>query len=70
MVKQKLYKYMGYNGTITSLVLLPGIDHLELIELKANDGKYLTDGKRKVYSIIIPIDEMDNWVEKNRNTIE
>jgi hypothetical protein len=28
MTKNKLYKYIGYNGTITSPILLPKIDHL------------------------------------------
>lgn len=70
MTKQKLYRYTGYNGTITSPILLPEINHLELIELHADGDKYLTNGKRKVCSIIIPIDEVDNWIEKNRNTLE
>lgn len=56
MTKQKLYKYIGYNGTITSPVLLPDIAHLELVELRADGDKYLTDGERKVYSIVVPVD--------------
>jgi hypothetical protein len=70
MIKQKLYKYIGYNGTITSPVLLPEIGHLELVELRADGDKYLTDGERKVYSIIIPVDEIDNWTEELRGITE
>lgn len=68
MTKQKLYKYIGYNGTITSPVLLPEIDHLELVELRSDGNKYLTDGVKKVYSIIIPIDEIENWKEEILDT--
>lgn len=70
MTKQKLYKYIGYNGTITSPILLPGIDHLELIELRADGDKYLTDGERKVSSITVPADEVDNWTEELRGITE
>lgn len=70
MTKQKLYKYIGYNGTITSPVLLPGIEHLNLLELHADGGKYLTDGEQKVYSIIIPSDELDKWSEEVRDIVE
>ena len=64
MTKTKMYKYIGYNGTITSPVLLPGIDHLSMLEIKADGGKYLTDGNRKVYIITIPADELSNWTEE------
>ena len=70
MTKQKLYKYIGYNGTITSPVLLPGIDPLELIELRADGDKYLTDGERKVSSIVVPADEVDNWTEEVRGIVD
>lgn len=64
MTKTKLYKYIGYNGTITSPVLLPDINHLELVELKADGGKYLTNGIRKVYAITVPADEVSSWKEE------
>lgn len=64
MTKTKMYKYIGYNGTITSPVLLPNIDHLAMLEIKADGGKYLTDGNRKVYIITIPQDELSNWTEE------
>ena len=63
MTKQKLYRYIGYNGTITSPVLLPDIQHLELYELRAENGNYLTDGKRQVYSVIVPEEDITRWQE-------
>ncbi len=64
MTTHKMYRYIGYNGTITSPVLLPTIDHLELVELKADNGKCLTDGDRVVYSVIISPDEVSLWTEQ------
>jgi len=49
---------------------LPGIDHLELIELRADGDKYLTDGERKVSSIVVPADEVDNWTEEVRGIVD
>lgn len=63
MIKTKLYRYIGYNGTITSPVLLPDITNLVLYELRAEAGKYLTDGHRKVYSIIVSEADIANWQE-------
>lgn len=70
MTTQKLYKYIGYNGTITSPVLLPSIDKLELVELRADGGKYLTDGVRKVYLITVPADEISLWREEILDIVE
>lgn len=63
MTQRKLYKYIGINGTITSPILLANIDHIKMIELTASNGKYLTNGKRQVYSIIVPADDVQNWAE-------
>lgn len=70
MIIHKLYQYIGYNGTITSPVLLPDIKHLKLLELHADGGKYLTNGVKKVYSITIPEDELDNWSEEAQGIVE
>lgn len=63
MKTQKLYRYMGYNGVITSPVLLPDISHIELYELRADGGKYLTNGQRKVYSVIVDENSISEWIE-------
>lgn len=63
MRKQKMYKYIGYNGTVTTHVLLDGVNHQVVYELKADDGKYLTNGKRKMRVVIADEDSINNWIE-------
>lgn len=63
MRKQKLYKYIGYNGTVTTHVLLDGVNHQVVYELKADDGKYLTNGNRKMRLVITDEESLADWVE-------
>ena len=42
MSTSKIYKYIGYNGVITSKVLIDTPNKIEMIELKAGKGKFLT----------------------------
>lgn len=63
MTQQKIYTYLGTNGTITSPVYLPGIYSIEKINLIADDKKVLTDGKKKVGSIIVLPEEVSKWAE-------
>lgn len=70
MKKQKVYKYIGYNGTITSPVLLPEISNLEYYEIYADNGYFLTNGEKNVQYALIQINEIDNWTEKKLGTIE
>jgi hypothetical protein len=63
MVKERMYRYIGKNGIITSYVLLDGISHILMYRLKADDGKILSNGAKKVYSIIIPPEELEDWKE-------
>lgn len=63
MTQQKIYTYLGTNGTITSPVYLPGIYSIEKINLIADDKKVLTDGKKKVGSIIVLPEEVNRWTE-------
>ena len=69
MTTEKLYKYIGYNGTILSKVLLPDITHLEYVRLTASAGHYLQKGNLRYYSITIPASELDLWSEV-KGTIE
>lgn len=66
MKKEKCYRYIGYNGTITSSVLLEGINHQVCYKLTASAGKYLTDGEHNSYSVTVPEDEVELWREVNR----
>lgn len=63
MKTKKLYRYIGYNGTITSPVLLEGINHRLMYELRADSGHYLTNGEKRVCAITVEEDAVDNWVE-------
>lgn len=63
MRKQKLYRYVGYNGTVTTHVLLDGINHQVVYELKADDGKYLTNGNRKMRLVIVDEESIKDWSE-------
>lgn len=63
MLKEKMYRYLGRNGTITSRILLENISPIEMMSLQASKGKILTNGQKKVYSIVIFADEVDDWYE-------
>lgn len=69
MRKYKLYKYIGRNGTITSPILLEDIKNIPLMELRAEPDHYLTDGLNKKYSVIVHVDEVEQWQEV-KGTIE
>lgn len=63
MTQRKKYKYQGVNGSIVSFVLLEGINKVELLELKADEGKNLTDGSLVTKSVLIPIENLSKWYE-------
>lgn len=63
MVKKKLYRYLGKNGIITSLVELMNIDYIPMYRLEASPGYILTDGEKKAYSVDIFIEELSDWSE-------
>lgn len=71
MTKRKLYKYVGRNGSITTPILLDDIKHIPLVEICPAEGYVLTDGIAiQKYSIIVHIDEEDNWTEIKADVIE
>lgn len=63
MLSQKMYRYLGRNGTITTSVKLEEIAPIAMLQLKAENGKILTNGIKTAYSIIIFEDEIDDWYE-------
>lgn len=63
MTQEKLYKYVGYNGTITSPVLLPGIANIPYVRLFAEPGYVLQKGKTKLHSVTVPESEVELWTE-------
>ena len=67
MITEKMYRYLGRNGTITSNILLEKINPISMIRLSAKQGKILTDGNKKLYSVIVFEDEIENWKEIDDN---
>lgn len=63
MKQKKFYQYIGKNGTVLTPVLLEEIFRYEKYELTAAAGKMLTNGERIVHSVLIPVDELDQWYE-------
>lgn len=63
MTKQIIYKYLGTNGVIESPVHLEDTYYVRLFQLTADVNKMLTDGARKVRSVRVPEEEVDNWKE-------
>lgn len=63
MIKKKLYRYLGKNGIITSLVELMNIDYLPMYRLEASPGYILTNGEQMAYSVDIFAEELSNWSE-------
>ena len=64
MLKEVYYTYLGTNGTITSKVHLEDIYYVRKIKLIAEDGKYLTNGEKKVKTILVPEEEVEQWHEE------
>lgn len=44
-------------------ILLQGSTPLIFYELRAEDGKKLSNGKQEVYAVTVPEDQVENWVE-------
>ena len=68
MTTNKLYRYFGRNGILTTKILLDGINHIPMVMLKADEGKILTNGNQMCYSIIIEEQEISDWREIADNT--
>lgn len=64
MTKTPMYVYLGTNGTICSHVLLEGIYHVKKYRLTADEDKFLTtDNKHFTCTVIVPENEVENWLE-------
>lgn len=71
MKKRKLYKYIGRNGEITSPILLDDIKHIALMELQPEPGYVLINGTNvRKFSIIVHVDEVEDWTEVKADTIK
>lgn len=63
MTNCKIYKYIGYNGTIVSKVAIDTPNKIEMVELRADEGKILSNGQRQGYRIITIKEDVNNWFE-------
>lgn len=63
MIKEKMYRYLGRNGTITTPIKIENVDPIPMIRLKASEGKVLTNGINTTLSVLIFEDDLLNWKE-------
>jgi hypothetical protein len=71
MKKQKLYRYIGRNGEITSPIFLEDAKHIPLMELRPEAGYVLTNGNvTREYFVVVHIDEVNEWTEVKADTVE
>lgn len=64
MLKEIYYTYLGTNGTITTKVHLEDIYYVRKIKLIAENNSYLTNGEKKVKTIMVPEEEVEQWHEE------
>ena len=63
MEKTKIYKYLGRNGSITTSIFLENIAPIPMFQLKASEGKILTNGVRTAFLVSVFEDELEDWKE-------
>ena len=63
MTKRKLYRYLGRNGILTTRILIEGAYNIPMLELKADEGKILTNGEKYVYLVVIEEGDLPLWKE-------
>ncbi len=63
MIKNKIYRYLGRNGIITTPILLDGASPIVMYRLIADAGMVLTNGDVFVSQIDVFDDEVSNWTE-------
>lgn len=63
MTQDKIYKYLGRNGSIITPILLEKIDPIPMLALKADPDKLLTNGKTTCKNVSVFLDEVEDWYE-------
>lgn len=69
MTKNKVYRYLGRNGIITSPVLIEGAIPITMYRLIADNNMILSNGKIHVNMIDVFGDEVENWFEIPREDV-
>lgn len=70
MKKEKMYRYLGRNGIITTWVELIDTTPLHMVRLSSDAGNILTNGEQSVYSITVFPEEVEQWQEIPKLTKE
>lgn len=65
MIKNKIYRYLGRNGMITTPILLEGVTPIIMYRLIADNNKILTNGTIKTTQVDVFEDELNDWHEIN-----
>lgn len=63
MTKNKIYRYLGRNGIITTPILIEGTSPILMYRLTADAGMVLSNGKIHVNMIDVFNDELEDWFE-------
>lgn len=63
MTKNKIYRYLGRNGILTTPILIEGTAPITMYRLIADAGMVLSNGKTHVNMIDVFDDEIEDWFE-------
>lgn len=63
MTKNKIYRYLGRNGILTTPILIEGATPITMYRLIADADMVLSNGKTHVNMIDVFDDEVDDWFE-------
>ena len=63
MTKIKKYKYLGRNGVLVTRIIIDGVRNIPMMTLTADEGKILTDGETRTYSVTVESEEVSLWRE-------
>lgn len=63
MISKKMYRYLGRNGILTTRILIDGVNYIPMVELTAEKGMILSNGKTTTYSVVVEENEVDSWRE-------
>ena len=70
MTKSKMYRYLGRNGIITSPILLEKVEPITMYELRAAEGKVLSNGEEFVKIKLIFTEDLKDWIEIDDPNLE
>lgn len=70
MTKSKMYRYLGRNGIITSPILLEKVEPIAMYELRASEGKVLSNGEEFVKIKLIFAEDLKDWIEIDDPNLE